>query len=80
MTSLLKRFERYSFLLPNKQGYLAKTGTLRGVNSLAGYLDLAGSNGQNARFSIIINSEVPHLHKFKVADELRRYLNGGAVY
>jgi D-alanyl-D-alanine carboxypeptidase/D-alanyl-D-alanine-endopeptidase (penicillin-binding protein 4) len=80
MTALLKRFERYSFLLPNKQGYLAKTGTLRGVNSLAGYLDLAGSNGQNARFSIIINSEVPHLHKFKVADELRRYLNGGAVY
>lgn len=74
MTALLKSFERYSFLLPTKRGFLAKTGTLRGVNSLAGYFDIGGSKGENARFSIIINSDVPPMHKFKVADELRRYL------
>jgi len=73
MTDLLKSFTRYSFLLPEKHGFLAKTGSLRGVNSLAGYLDLGDSAGP-ARFCILINSEVPHLYKFHVAREIRDYL------
>ena len=73
MTELLKSFTRYSFLLPEKNGFLAKTGSLRGVNSLAGYLDLGDPLGP-ARFCILINSEVPHLYKFHVAREIRDYL------
>lgn len=73
MTDLLKSFTRYSFLLPEKHGFLAKTGSLRGVNSLAGYLDLGDPAGP-ARFCILINSEVPHLYKFHVAREIRDYL------
>jgi D-alanyl-D-alanine carboxypeptidase/D-alanyl-D-alanine-endopeptidase (penicillin-binding protein 4) len=77
MTELLKAFERYSSLLPEKDGFLAKTGSLRGVNSLAGYFNLGLATG-DARFCIIINSEVPHLYKFHVASEIRRYLQGAA--
>jgi D-alanyl-D-alanine carboxypeptidase/D-alanyl-D-alanine-endopeptidase (penicillin-binding protein 4) len=73
MTQLLRRFDRYSFLLPDKEGLLAKTGTLRGVNTLAGYFDLGGSTGQ-ARFCILINSDVPPTYKFRVANEIRNYL------
>jgi len=74
MATLLERFDRYSFLLPEKDGLLAKTGTLRGVNTLAGYFDLGGSLGK-ARFCILINSDVPPMYKFKVANEIRNYLN-----
>jgi D-alanyl-D-alanine carboxypeptidase/D-alanyl-D-alanine-endopeptidase (penicillin-binding protein 4) len=73
MTDLLKAFERYSALLPEKDGFIAKTGSLRGVNSLAGYFNLGAERG-DARFCIIINSDVPHLYKFHVASEIRRYL------
>lgn len=73
MTQLLKHFERYSSLLPEHDGFLAKTGSLRGVNSLAGYFTLEHSP-QPLRFVILVNSEVPHLHKFKVANEIRNYI------
>ncbi len=73
MTELLKRFERYSWLLPEQNGFIAKTGSLRGVNSLAGYFVPSDSRGR-LRFSILINSEVPHMYKFQVAEELRNYL------
>jgi len=73
MTTLLKHFEPYSALLREEQGFLAKTGSLRGVNSLAGYFTLEEQYGR-VRFSILINSEVPHLYKFRVANELRNYL------
>jgi D-alanyl-D-alanine carboxypeptidase len=59
--------------MPEKNGFIAKTGTLRGVSSLAGYLDLGGSLGQ-ARFSILINSDVPYNYKFHVARELQKSL------
>jgi D-alanyl-D-alanine carboxypeptidase/D-alanyl-D-alanine-endopeptidase (penicillin-binding protein 4) len=74
MTELLKSFERYSFLMPTKNGFVAKTGTLRGVSSLAGYIDL-GERFGTARFCIIINAEVPGTYKFHVARELREYLS-----
>lgn len=73
MTQLLKHFERYSQLLPEKEGFLAKTGSLRGVNSLAGYFDLANQPAP-VRFAILINSEVPHHYKFHVAKKLREHL------
>lgn len=73
MTGLLKRFERYSSLLPEQDGFLAKTGSLRGVNSLAGYFSLS-EEGDRLRFSILINSNVPHLYKYQVANEIRNYL------
>jgi D-alanyl-D-alanine carboxypeptidase/D-alanyl-D-alanine-endopeptidase (penicillin-binding protein 4) len=73
MTALLASFERYRFLMPEKNGFIAKTGTLRGVSSLAGYLDLGGSLGK-ARFSILINSDVPYNYKFHVARELQKSL------
>lgn len=73
MNQLLTKFERYSWLLPEQDGFVAKTGSLRGVNSLAGYFVPSEQLGR-VRFSILINSEVPHLYKFKVANELRDYL------
>lgn len=72
MTTLLKSFEPYRDLLPIKEGFLAKTGSLNGVNSLAGYLDLHGPS--QARFAIIINSNVPHLYKFTVARKVQDHL------
>lgn len=71
MNQLLERFEQYRDLLPVESGFQAKTGSLRGVNTLAGYFDLSAS--ERARFSILINSEVPHLYKFEVARALRQY-------
>jgi D-alanyl-D-alanine carboxypeptidase/D-alanyl-D-alanine-endopeptidase (penicillin-binding protein 4) len=73
MTRLLKHFNAYSALLPEKQGFYAKTGSLRGVNSLAGYF-LLDPTERPVRFSIIINSDVPHLYKFKVAEQIRSAL------
>lgn len=77
MNQLLSKFDRYSWLLPEQEGFIAKTGSLRGVNSLAGYFTPDGQLGR-VRFSILINSEVPHLYKFKVANELRKYLKSKA--
>jgi D-alanyl-D-alanine carboxypeptidase/D-alanyl-D-alanine-endopeptidase (penicillin-binding protein 4) len=73
MNQLLNKFDRYSWLLPEQDGFIAKTGSLRGVNSLVGYFSPSGQLGR-VRFSILINSEVPHLYKFRVANELRDYI------
>ncbi len=72
MTSLLGRFEPYRHLLPEKEGFLAKTGSLNGVNSLAGFFTVP-SEGE-VRFAIIINSGVPYLYKFRAAEQIRDYL------
>ena len=73
MTRLLQHFNSYSSLLPEKQGFYAKTGSLRGVNSLAGYFSIKPTE-RPVRFSIIINSDVPHLYKFRVAEQIRQHL------
>lgn len=75
MTLLLKRFEPYQGLLSVEDDFIAKTGSLRGVNSLAGYFYLTPQ--QQVRFAILINSDVEHLYKFKVASAIRRYLKSG---
>lgn len=72
MTQLLKRFEPYRELLNVEDDFSAKTGSLRGVNTLAGYFDLTPQ--KQVRFSILINSDVEHLYKFKVARQIREYL------
>jgi len=72
MTSLLKTFEPYRDLLPVKEGFLAKTGSLNGVNSLAGYYNLRGQG--EVRFALIINSNVEHLYKFQAARTVMDYL------
>jgi D-alanyl-D-alanine carboxypeptidase/D-alanyl-D-alanine-endopeptidase (penicillin-binding protein 4) len=72
MTELLKKFEPYRDLLNVEDDFTAKTGSLRGVNTLAGYFDL--TTGKQVRFAILINSDVEHLYKFKVARAIREYL------
>jgi D-alanyl-D-alanine carboxypeptidase len=72
MTTLLKRFEPYQDLLNVEEDFTAKTGSLRGVNTLAGYFDL--SSQERVRFVILVNTEVEHSYKYKVARILRDYL------
>lgn len=72
MTQLLKHFERYQDLLNVEDGFAAKTGSLRGVNTLAGYFEIAPA--QSVRFAILVNSDVEHSYKFKVARMLREHL------
>jgi D-alanyl-D-alanine carboxypeptidase/D-alanyl-D-alanine-endopeptidase (penicillin-binding protein 4) len=72
MTQLLKHFEPYQDLLNVEDGFAAKTGSLRGVNTLAGYFELAPS--YNVRFAILVNSDVEHSYKFKIARALREHL------
>jgi D-alanyl-D-alanine carboxypeptidase/D-alanyl-D-alanine-endopeptidase (penicillin-binding protein 4) len=72
MTKLLESFEPYKDLLNVEDAFTAKTGSLRGVNTLAGYFDLSPS--EQVRFAILVNSDVEHAHKYKVARALRDYL------
>ena len=74
LVQLLKHFSKYEHLLPSKMGFSAKTGSLRGVNSLAGYLTFDSAPSEKVYFAILINSNVPHLHKYKVATALRELL------
>jgi D-alanyl-D-alanine carboxypeptidase/D-alanyl-D-alanine-endopeptidase (penicillin-binding protein 4) len=54
LVKVLRAFEKYKNLLPEKlDAILAKTGTLTGVNSLAGYFDT--SRYGTVRFAIILN-------------------------
>ncbi len=75
MTALLKYFEPYKDLLPEEDHlYHAKTGTLTGVNTLAGYMPMG--NGRFARFAILVNDTVPFDYKFKLGKMLYDGLNG----
>lgn len=78
LVSLLHRFVKYKHLLPEKMGFLAKTGSLRGVNALAGYFQLHEPKEQTVAFAILINRQVPHLYKYTVAKKLRTFLQNNA--
>lgn len=69
MVELLRHFEPHLDLLPREEGvFRAKTGTLTGVNTLAGFFPM--SDGKMARFAIMVNSPVPFDYKFKLAKML----------
>lgn len=72
MTKLLESFEPYKELLNVEDNFTAKTGSLRGVNTLAGYFELSPS--EQVRFAVLVNSDVEHSHKYKVARALRDHL------
>ncbi len=68
MLTLLKAFAPYRELLPEEaSGVLAKTGTLRGVSCLAGYL---WRDQDWIPFSLMINQPVPYGMRIRVAQSL----------
>jgi len=75
MVKLLEFFESDLDLLPREeQVFRAKTGTLTGVNTLAGFFPL--EDGKTARFAILVNSPVPFDYKFKLGKMLYAGVNG----
>jgi len=69
MMQLLRKFQKHRNLLPlEKKVFRAKTGTLTGVNTLAGYF--SRDNGELIRFVLLVNSPVPHDYKFRLAKQL----------
>jgi D-alanyl-D-alanine carboxypeptidase/D-alanyl-D-alanine-endopeptidase (penicillin-binding protein 4) len=72
MIRLLEAFEPYKDLLHEQDGFQAKTGTLTGVNTLAGYLN--SPRYGPVRFAILVNRNVPTMYKFEVAKALRARL------
>ncbi len=74
LMTLLKKFEPYRHLLPvEKNRFQAKTGTLTGVNTYAGYFK--HQDGRLIRFAIMVNSPVPHDYKFRLAQQLYQGLH-----
>ncbi len=66
MSHVLKHFEKYKNLLPEKlDGILAKTGTLNGVSCLAGYFE--SSQHQGVRFVIFLNQKGGYREKIAKA-------------
>jgi serine-type D-Ala-D-Ala carboxypeptidase/endopeptidase (penicillin-binding protein 4) len=78
MVALLKFFQPHMDLLPREEAagptFRAKTGTLTGVNSLAGFFP--SGDGKAVRFAILVNSPVPFDYKFKLGKMLYEALNG----
>lgn len=69
LTDLLVRMKPYAHLLPEKEaGIVAKTGTLNGVKTYAGYFR---SNNELLPFAIMINSNVSWEFRRRVAQQLR---------
>ncbi|MCK5895367.1 MAG: D-alanyl-D-alanine carboxypeptidase [Cocleimonas sp.] len=70
LVDLLHRFTRWKHLLPKKEtGVYAKSGTLRGVSTLAGYL-VRGNEWKP--FALMINQSVPHKLRNRIAKQLRQ--------
>lgn len=75
MVALLEEFSPHLDLLPREiDVFRAKTGTLTGVNSLAGFFPI--KDGKTARFAILVNSPVPFDYKFKLGKMLYDGVNG----
>jgi len=70
LVQLLKNFQRWRHLLPEvESGVYAKSGTLNGVSTLAGYLV---KNNQWKPFALMMNQSVPHKLRNRIARELRK--------
>jgi D-alanyl-D-alanine carboxypeptidase/D-alanyl-D-alanine-endopeptidase (penicillin-binding protein 4) len=75
MVELLREFSPHLDLLPREiDVFRAKTGTLTGVNSLAGFFP--AKDGKTVRFAILVNSPVPFDYKFKLGKMLFDGVNG----
>ena len=76
MMQLVRYLEPYKELFPlkDKDQFRAKTGTLNGVNTFAGFMPV--DHDGEVRFVIMINDQVPSLYKFQLAEMLQRGLNG----
>lgn len=76
MMQLVRYLEPHKELFPlkDKNQFRAKTGTLNGVNTLAGFMPV--DHDGEVRFVIMINDQVPALYKFQMAEMLQRGLNG----
>lgn len=78
MMTLLDFFEPYRGLLPEKYGVIrAKTGTLYGVNTYAGYFPK--ENGELIKFVILVNDQVAYDYKFRLARKLYQGVTGRDV-
>lgn len=74
MMKLLDYFKPHRNLLPIKDGlFQAKTGTLTGANTYAGYF--TRKNGDLVQFVILVNDAVAFNYKFKLAHQLYQGLN-----
>jgi len=72
LIDLLNDFKRWKHLLPKKgKGVYAKSGTLRGVSTLAGYL-VKGNEWKP--FALMINQAVPNKLRNRIAKQLQRTL------
>jgi len=70
LLDVVKAFKPYRSLLPkHKEKVLAKTGTLRGVSSYAGYVN---RNGKWQPFSLLINQPVSYNFRKRVAEDLAK--------
>ena len=70
LIDLLKQFMRWKHLLPKRAtGVYAKSGTLRGVSTLAGYL-VRGNEWKP--FALMMNQAVPHNLRIRIAKQLRK--------
>jgi D-alanyl-D-alanine carboxypeptidase/D-alanyl-D-alanine-endopeptidase (penicillin-binding protein 4) len=70
LVDLLQDFKRWKHLLPKKEaGVYAKSGTLKGVSTLAGYL-VQGNEWKP--FALMMNQPVPHKLRNRIAVQLRR--------
>lgn len=75
MLALLDYFSDNRDLLPLEQKrFLAKTGSLRGVNTLAGYMTVPG--GESFRYVMMVNDNVAHNYRFVLANKLYDALRG----
>lgn len=68
LIDVLQAFKPWIALLPEVERHVfAKSGTLIGVSTLAGYID---SNGQLYPFALMINEKVPYRFRNKLAREI----------
>jgi len=71
LIDVLKLFRPYQSLLPQQNSsILAKSGTLKGVSTYAGYVF---RNDEWQSFALLINQSVPYRFREQIAEDLLQY-------